>query len=227
MIARNTRPLTAKEAEHLRTASRGSGIGCSRWFIALAGGPLVGMLIFAALGGLLGIGDRPVFGWLMIAGAALGLGAAALSLRWEAQSLYEARERDRRVLESGRAEVLLCAVADAIQVEEVEDEGPGFFLDVEEGQLLFLQGQYLYDSLAEGEGGIDRFPNRTVEVVRLQGSGVVLALTAAGEPFAPSRVRGPLTQHEYFPADGELIPARLATLDEDLRRLARERSARG
>ena len=91
------------------------------------------------------------------------------------------------------------------------------------------QGQYLYEMAAKEEeaaGGEPRFPNREIEVTRLPHSGRVVALRCLGEAFEPSRVRGPLPGDEYLPEDGELVPARLATLDDDLRRLESERGSR-
>jgi hypothetical protein len=235
MITREVRPLTAEERARLERSLPTPGGGCSgciRWFIASAGGPLAGMLAVAALGALLRIGERPFFGALMLVGAALGLVCGIVLLHAEKRSVSEARDRARAALEQGQVEVLRCTVAEAVEVEEVEDEGPAFFLDVEDGQLLFLQGQYLYDLAAEEPAGEEaagrppRFPNRQIEVARLPGSGEVLDLRCTGEPLRASRRRAPLTDDEYVPEDGELIPARLQTLEEDLRRLERDRKAR-
>jgi hypothetical protein len=188
---------------------------------------LVGILITVMVGNILRFADRPFFGWLVIASAALGLSVSILSVRFESQAASEARERERHIREQGQAEVLQCTVAGAIEVEEAEDEGPGYFLDVGEGQLLYLQGQYLLDYVVDAENGTSRFPNRAVEVVRLQGSGSVLGVSMNEEAFTPSRLRRRLEKGECLPEDGELIPATLATLEEDLRRLARERNATG
>lgn len=230
MISREVRPLTDEEGAQLEAVVRaGAGPGFSRWFVALAGGPVAGMMLAGAIGALFGLTEGPIMGVVILSGAALGLVGGVLSLRAESRWTSEARQSDRQDLEDGQVEVLHCNVSDAVEVGEVEDDGPGFFLEVDDGQLLYLQGQHLIEFFAGEEqkaAGELRFPNREIEVLRLPHSGRLLDLRCLGEYFELSRVRGPLAQEEYLPEDGELVPAHLATLDEDLRRLERERGSR-
>jgi hypothetical protein len=59
----------------------------------------------------------------------------------------EARKKD---LERRLADDLHFEVVGALAVEEQEDEGPGYYLQLANGRVLFLQGQYLMDAEEEG-----------------------------------------------------------------------------
>jgi hypothetical protein len=121
-----------------------------------------------------------------------------------------ARGRD---LVSGRARVTRYEIVDAIAIQESEDEGIGFYLELTDGRVLYLGGQYLYE-LADTR----RFPSTAFEISRVAASGGFLALTPLGEYLVPSTEREPFTGEEYdhsrVPEDGAFVEATF----EDLRR---------
>src|SRR5947207_10959576 len=123
MITRELRPLTDEERAALEAGIRAAP-GFSRWFIALAGGPVAGMMLAGAVGALFGLIEGPIMGIVILAGAILGLVGGVLSLRAEARWTSEARQGDCQDLEDGRVEVLHCTVTGAVEVQEAEGEGP-------------------------------------------------------------------------------------------------------
>ena len=123
-----------------------------------------------------------------------------------------------------RLEVLHCTAQDAVLLEEYEDEGLGYFLDVGNGQILFLQGQYLYD-LVWGDDWCEQdesrgvFPCTQFSLVRIPPSlGEPLDLQCSGQRFSPSRR---ITQNPDLslpiPYDGTVFSGSLSTLEQDLR----------
>ena len=96
-------------------------------------------------------------------------------------------------------------VAEAVAVEEFEDEGLSYYLRLDDGRVLFLSGQYLYDPADEG-----RFPSRRVTIVRtVRPSGDVLDLRCSGEHVAPSVVLPPFSEERNgtgdLPEDGAVL----------------------
>ncbi|HTE18547.1 MAG TPA: hypothetical protein VK689_09225 [Armatimonadota bacterium] len=162
--------------------------------------------------------------WTLVIGLVTGAAAGWRMLLSDDQPVREAAERDRQDLIDGRLEILEADVYDAVEVEEFEDEGPGFFLDVGDRQLLFLQGQYLYDYLPtyQEEDMEPSFPCRRLRIARTPHGRTFRGIELLGAPLPPSRVRPSFAEGEYVPQDGEIVTAHLASLDEDLRRLARE-----
>jgi hypothetical protein len=124
-------------------------------------------------------------------------------------------------LTENQVEVLHCTVLDAVEVEGLEDFGPGYFLDLGDSTLLHVQGQYLLELEDEG-----RFPNRQLRIVRTPHARISFAFECLGETFEPSRRVDVFTGQEYVPDDGEILRARLDTLQADLRRLEQDRRRR-
>jgi hypothetical protein len=127
----------------------------------------------------------------------------------ERRSAWLARvERD---LAGGVASVVSARVRDAVRVEESEDEGSSYYLELDDGRVLFLSGQYLYDVEEEG-----RFPNTRVTVARAPATRIVLGVTCDGSAFEPSRTRAPFTAGEYergrVPEDGAVVDVDFASL---------------
>ena len=96
----------------------------------------------------------------------------------------------------------------AFEVEEFEDEGQSFFIELADGSVLFLSGQDLYDDEA-------RFPC-TEFVVRRTPTGEDYDVTCEGEPLAPEAVAPWFSGDEHdsgrVPQDGQVITDR--TYDE-------------
>jgi hypothetical protein len=134
-------------------------------------------------------------------------------------------------LKADRVEVVRCKAVNAIELEEIEDEGSTFFLDLGDGDILFLQGRYLYDlvwseDLGKEDEDLDelekkgKFPNREFNLVRALNSGGVLRIECLGKRFSPFKRLDPEAFEAPLPKDGEIFKGTLSTLEEDLKRLS-------
>ena len=175
MLTKERRPMTEAERKIVQEAlssvirrmgwvSRFSALltelGCG----VILGGLLI-FLVLAAWGWLAGLLHRPglfptteAYRVLVSVGALGGLTLAGRNLfhshGGSDQFLEKLRLAYQRDLEVGEAEIWHCEVSRVVQLEEQEDEGPGFFLELAPGQVLFLQGQHLYDLVGD-EFGLD------------------------------------------------------------------------
>ncbi|MDX2248855.1 MAG: hypothetical protein SF052_18855 [Bacteroidia bacterium] len=106
-------------------------------------------------------------------------------------------------LQSGLVEVTECTPAHAIEIEEDEEMGIGYFLDVGNNQTLFLIGKYLYKQ------DIPYFPSTQIEIIRAPQSGIVLDIKVKGEYLPPMENIAPFSTEDYasgrVPMDGEVI----------------------
>jgi hypothetical protein len=98
------------------------------------------------------LGNQKAPSWLVGSGIAivmLSLMVVALWLfnpKWSDPFGRRTAEEHRRALEElGLLESTTFRATRAFGVEEVEDEGLHFFLELTDGRVLFLSGQYLYD----------------------------------------------------------------------------------
>jgi membrane protein implicated in regulation of membrane protease activity len=142
----------------------------------------------------------------------------ALAVAWVVFRRLWRRERDSgwlerigRDLAGGQASVTRARVTDAVKVEELEDEGSSYYLRLDDGRVLFLSGQYLYDVEEAG-----RFPCAVVSVVRAPTTRIVFSVTCEGAPIQPSSRRPPFTDDEY---EGGRVPEDGAVLDVDFETL--------
>jgi hypothetical protein len=105
-------------------------------------------------------------------------------------------------LAGGVAEVTRFHATKAIRVEELEDEGGGYFLHLKDGRSLFLRGQYLFD-LEENK----KFPCSEFEVARGPKSGAILNLVCCGSYFPPQKIIAPFRQPDLkaVPTDGDIV----------------------
>jgi hypothetical protein len=170
------RPIRPEEARELPPIGRRHW----RWYgldMALAGG-----VVLAAVAGVivnqLGVGDA------VLISAMIAVLLAVTAIIWRnhqgrfGEVFRKAWEQDRAD-RTGEVEEWTVRVSDAIEVEESGDEGSTYFLGLDDGRVLFLTGQYLYEDEEAG-----RFPNRQLVLVRLPSSGAVLDLRCVGESFA-------------------------------------------
>lgn len=94
-------------------------------------------------------------------------------------------------LKSGVATVERLEVITVSEVEEVDDEGAGFLLELKDSRVLFLLGQHLYpfslsadsEEKAEAEGNV--FPSDKLDLVYAPRSGVVLDVVGKGSYLKP------------------------------------------
>lgn len=99
----------------------------------------------------------------------------------------------------------------AFGVEELEDEGLHFFVELTDGRVLFLSGQYLYDYEANLDIGTTHrsFPCTEFTVQRHKTEGYVVEIVCGGavlepEVMAPSFEKK-VWERNQIPADGAVI----------------------
>jgi hypothetical protein len=103
------------------------------------------------------------------------------------------------------------AVSRAFEVEEFEDEGMHFYLELSDGRVLFMSGQYLYDYEPHEDGGHDprRFPCDEFLVLRHRDEGYVVDLQCTGQPLKPELLAPPFGEDVWrqgaLPKDGAII----------------------
>ncbi|HMV47459.1 MAG TPA: hypothetical protein PLD20_28605 [Blastocatellia bacterium] len=104
----------------------------------------------------------------------------------------------------------------AFQVEEFEDEGSSYFLELEDGAVLFLSGQYLYEyePIAD-DPELDpsrRFPCTEFTVKRYRQQGYCVDLICAGTVLEPEVLAPPFSEKDFredrVPEDGQIITDR-------------------
>lgn len=230
-------------------------------FVSLLGSFLLGgFLVFLSLAAwewLRGLPQKPGLSPLshQVLFSMGGLAGSIFAARVLSQHTQETRrevEKERQVyqrdLENGQVEVWHCEVSRAVRLEEEGDEGPGFFLELASGQVLFLQGQY-FDAFVNCDYDLDPhlaerpeeqgvwpppphtvsspnhldFPCRQFDLIYAPNSREVVGLVCLGPPIIGGPIHPPLYflwGKEQYPNDGEILPVSLDTLDEDLARWA-------
>jgi len=195
------RPFTAQERWQLqaslhREVARTAGLFDA--FVAFGGS----LLLFLVVLGLFRGYSRQLE--LVASGVSLLIGAYVYVRAQRSPSRAEQSARVRQELEQGEAEVLRYQVLDAIAVEELEDEGLGFYLKLADGRVLFLAGQYLHEPVEER-----RFPNTFIELVRAPTTHELLDFRVLGVNLQASARRPPFSAEEYrrgsVPEDGSVL----------------------
>jgi hypothetical protein len=97
----------------------------------------------------------------------------------------------REILSHNQAEVHNLSIVRAAQLEEFEDEGVGFFLETDQGNVLFVNGQDLYDYALDFEEDDpyspaakpygEVFPSTKLSFIRESSKGIRLNLIASGD----------------------------------------------
>lgn len=115
--------------------------------------------------------------------------------------------------------------ARAFAVEAFEDEGLHFYIELADGRVLYLNGQYLYDYepiTDDPEFNQARsFPCTEFEVLRHKDAGYVLQIDCAGTVLEPEIMAPPFGRADFrrgMPEDGEII------VDESYERIKRQRA---
>ena len=103
----------------------------------------------------------------------------------------------------------------AFEVEEFEDEGLHYYVELADGRVLFLTGQYLYDyepvTDDPGSNQPRQFPCTEFEILRHKEEGYVLEIRCAGSVLEPEAIAAPFSVEELkqgIPEDGEVIADR-------------------
>jgi len=135
-------------------------------------------------------------------------GAAAVWVLIQMVRFYnDERNRSRDVRDDllrGEAEVRQYSAVAAIRVEETEDEGTGFFIQLSDGKILYLRGQQFYDLEDQR-----RFPNDRFECVVAPTSKWPLGFECTGDYLPVSYSRSAFTssdvKRDLTPCDGDLF----------------------
>lgn len=97
-------------------------------------------------------------------------------------------------------------------VEESEDEGLHYYLELEDRRVLFLSGQYLYDyQEITDDPELNQpasFPCQSFEILRHKTEGYVVSIECRGPVLVPECVAPPFSTRDFrkgVPEDGTLI----------------------
>ena len=178
----------------------------------------LGLLAAVALLGSMGTLDRaPV--WLVASAMVLLMYALLASALW----LFNAKGADpfgrltpdQHIQELQRLRLLESTTFQATRafgVEEYEDEGLHYFIELVDRRVLFLSGQYLYDFepiTYEGENRERSFPCSEFTVRRHLKERFVVDLECGGDVLEPDVMLPPFTNEDWrrhrVPEDGQVI----------------------
>ena len=135
-------------------------------------------------------------------------------------------ERIRELEEAGQVESVAYRATRAFGVEEFEDEGLHYFLELVDGRVLFLSGQYLYDyEPISGDPAMNQarsFPCTEFTIRRHKTDRYVLDMLRGGAVLEPEIMAPPFGEKAWkvnrVREDGEVIVG--ASYDELKRELA-------
>ena len=190
--------LVASEIARLSATAKGQG-RFDGLFNAAAGAALFGLLVYAIpywLWQKLAPVDRPQDHEVYFVGVGIAAGLYVLisllrALRSWTGYVRQQAAKARADLAGGVAHDLDLAISRAVEIEEHEDEGAGFFLELADGRVLCLISQDLYEYASDvdlEEGEEDRraeFPQTRIRYRYAPHSGVLLDLAGVGEPLRP------------------------------------------
>jgi hypothetical protein len=89
----------------------------------------------------------------------------------------------RKDLARGELAIHRVEILDAIEIEELEDEGPSYFVLTPDNEVIYFSGQWLDREKRKG------FPWKSFEIREAPASKVFFGLKKAGERFPPSFIR--------------------------------------
>ncbi len=122
-------------------------------------------------------------------------------------------ERLRELEQRGLLESSEFRARRAFAVAEIEDEGSHYFIELVDGRVLYLSGQYLYDYEPIGDDtGPEqprRFPCTDFTVHRHATEGYVVEIECRGAVIEPELIARPFTDRDWkagrVPDDGQII----------------------
>lgn len=166
-----------------------------------------------------------------IAAASSGMAIGGLALRVlnpKGANLFGTKTLEEQVAELQAADLLMATTFHAtrtFQVEELEDEGSHYFIELSDRSVLFLSGQYLYDYEPDFTGH-RVFPSSAFTIRRHRIEGFAADIQIAGVPIEPELMAPPFTEadfrHSVFPGDGQIVRDR--TYDELKQQFANRRA---
>jgi len=144
--------------------------------------------------------------------ALLGFGVVALGLFGQKPPdapEITPEEHRRRLEAQGLVEPTDFRATRSFGVEEFEDEGLHYYLELTDGTVLFLSGQYLYDYEPDPKSNRPRsFPCTEFTVRRHKRDGYVVAIECRGEVLEPEVMAPPFNTMDWehqVPSDGEIL----------------------
>lgn len=190
-------PLSKLERQNLRMNS--SHFLSELFYGALFGTGFITMIIFVGTIKLwqwfVPIGDpRNHIFLILVGGIAVGAGACRsiwIDIYKRLRPSSDGPTPLERDLAGGVAKVLSADVLRVVEIEEYEDEGAGFLLELGDGRVLAVVSQDLDDfthdfELEEGEeDNRDAFPQTRIEYRYAPHSGQNLGIRGVGEPLKP------------------------------------------
>ena len=129
------------------------------------------------------------FAWWAVPSALVMLFLFVRAKRWTGGG--EFRQQVKADLKEGSIAVQRVDVVEAIEVEEREDEGPGYFVKTTTCEVMVLMGQDLDKYKRRG------FPWKSFEIIRAPVSKKLFGLKRLDGPLPPSFVREPFTWEEF------------------------------
>jgi hypothetical protein len=132
-----------------------------------------------------------------------------IARRQDAARETETRKRYAADLMLQQVDEYRLRVIKAVEVEEVEDEGMQFILELEDGRVLFIMSQQFYHEEYDR-----RFPSTEVTMTRLPHADELLSIEPAGEHLPVSEHWPAFTADDYksgrVPKDGAFLPGPLS-----------------
>ncbi len=184
------------------------------WGIAV----LVSYAIWPFLAPFFGVAhpDEYVTHAVVAVSIAVALFVAGSFAKFMRRSLASARDPNglpaqaRRDLSGNTALIEIFSVSAAVEIAEVEDEGTGFFLALDDGRVLCVLGQDLYDFAHdatgdEAEGIADeraKFPQTRIAYTYAPNSKLRLDVKGTGEPLRPRSIAQRRGKNSSMPEDG-------------------------
>ena len=180
--------------------------GCLVWLVLMVGVGLATYFklpVWAATALTLTLGGGGVIAALLLSG-----GRNALRMRGRPVEEVLADLEQKGLLVSSSFEAKR-----AFAVEETEDEGLHYYLELANQQVLFLSGQYLYDyEPIDDDPEVDQkrtFPCTTFTVHRHRTEHYVVQIECAGDVLEPESTFRGFSGADYkagaIPADGDLL----------------------
>ena len=206
MIESVTRPMTADERA-LLPKHRGVPVRWTAGIGAAFAVTIIAWLLALLVAGFADWTSRRAEQALFLFAIAAGIVAYLYVARLERQPPKGPALWDD--VQAGTVQVTRYDVTDALAVEEFEDEGLSYYLELTDGRVVFLMGQYLYEPVEQAQ-----FPARRLEIVRTAVTGTVLRVTALGPHLPPTGTRRPFQtadfENDRVPEDGTILSGPLS-----------------
>lgn len=210
------RPLTKDERALLRAQARPFGLEVAKGL--LFGGLFFGSILFVLLQTLwrwlapaIDVADagqyKPLVFLIALLITTICLIPALISARRFGRKLAPKQNLAHADLAGGQAMTAEYAVTQVLELPEFEDEGIGYFLELSDGRILYVQGQDLYPEESDEEAPstkvVQRFPATSIHYSYGPKSGVRLGITPSGDYLPPRRLM-PRRYHnnDAIPEDG-------------------------